>query len=306
MKKVLITGVNGLLGQKLVHLLDKDEQYNVLATARGESRLPSGSAVEYSSLDVTDEKSVKALIHSYNPDVVIHTAAMTNVDACEDEEQACDLLNVQSVRFIAEALAGSSAQIIHISTDFIFDGLNGPYDEDAEANALSVYGQSKLDSEKVLEQSGVHYCILRTILVYGILPDLSRSNFILWSKSNLEKNKSINVVDDQFRSPTLAEDLAMACKLAMDKKAQGVFNVSGPETFSILELVKMVADHWKLDQSLIGTVTTAELGQKAHRPARTGFILDKAIAELSFKPTSFKVSLDLIEQQLNHVNQTSK
>ncbi len=306
MKKVLITGANGLLGQKLVQLLSSNSEYQLLATARGISRLPQGREVVYQELDVTDSESVHETISSFGPDVVVHTAAMTNVDACEDEKEACDLLNVQAVRFIADALKGTSAQLIHISTDFIFDGLNGPYTEEAKANALSVYGQSKLDSEKILSDSGIHYCILRTILVYGILPDLSRSNFILWSKSNLEKNQSIKVVDDQFRSPTLAEDLAMACKLAMDKGAEGIYNISGPETFSILDLVKMVADHWNLDQSLIGTVTTAELGQKAHRPARTGFILDKAASQLSFIPTPFKESLDLIEQQLNHVNQTSK
>ncbi len=306
MKKVLITGANGLLGQKLVQLLSSDTEYTVLATARGERRIPLENKVNYQKLDVTDKSAVQDVITSFMPDVVVHTAAMTNVDACEDEQEACDLLNVQSVAFIADVLKGTATQLIHISTDFIFDGLKGPYAEDAEANALSVYGQSKLDSEKVLMNSGIHYCVLRTILVYGILPDLSRSNFILWSKSNLEKGASINVVDDQFRSPTLAEDLAMACKLAMDNSAEGIFNISGPETFSILDLVKIVADHWDLDKSLIGTVSTAELGQKAHRPSRTGFVLDKAMNELSFKPTPFKESLSLIEEQLNHVNQTSK
>ncbi len=306
MKKVMITGANGLLGQKLVDLLSQDDQYDVLATARGANRLKVGDKVHYSSLDVTDEFAVKELVGSYCPDVIVHTAAMTNVDACEDNIEECDLLNVQSVRFLSEAISGTGAQLIHISTDFIFDGLSGPYDENAKANALSVYGQSKLDSENILTNSDVHYCILRTILVYGILPDLSRSNFILWSKSNLEKNKNINVVDDQYRSPTLAEDLAMACKLAIDKEAKGIYNISGPETFSILDLVKFVADHWNLDHSLIGTVTTAELGQKAHRPARTGFVLDKALSELAFKPTPFKESLKLIERQLNRVNQSSK
>lgn len=306
MKKVLITGANGLLGQKLVALLDENPNYTVLVTARGESRLPLNIKASYKSLDVTDEKSVKRIIQEFIPDTIIHTAAMTNVDSCEDKVKECEALNVQSVRFISDAIKGSKTQLIHISTDFIFDGENGPYLEDAKVNPLSVYGKSKWDSELVLQASGAHFCILRTILVYGILPDHSRSNFILWSKSNLEQGKSINVVDDQYRSPTLAEDLAMACKLAMDKNAEGVYNISGLETFSILELVGMVADYWGLDKSLIGKVSTSDLGQKAHRPVRTGFILDKAMHELGFNPTPFKESLNLIDEQLTRVNQKSK
>ncbi|POY36697.1 NAD(P)-dependent oxidoreductase [Solitalea longa] len=299
-KKVLITGSNGLLGQKLLDKLRNNSLYEIIATAKGEDRYLESGYV-YESLDVTNRSEVLNIMNQYRPDHVIHTAAMTNVDACESDKELCKLLNVDAVAYFIEACNTVGSHFIHLSTDFIFDGADGPYDEEALPNPLSYYGQTKLDSEELLKQSTVDYAILRTIIVYGVVKDMSRSNIVLWAKGALEAKKAINVVNDQFRNPTLAEDLAEACILAMEKRAQGVFNASGKDFMSILEIVERIADFWKLDKSLITPISAEGLNQPAKRPVKTGFILDKSTRELGYKPHSFEEGLAIVDKQLKAI-----
>lgn len=296
--KILITGSNGLLGQKLVHKLSKDPEVELIATARGENRLSNKEGYTYKSLDITDEKAVAETISKFKPDSLIHTAAMTNVDACEADKEGCDKLNVDAVKYIADACKANNVHLVHLSTDFIFDGEDGPYDEEAEPNPVSYYGESKLKAEEIVLKSGLNAAILRTVLVYGIAEDMSRSNIALWAKGAMEKGQKINVVDDQFRSPTLAEDLADGCILAAKQKAKGIYNISGKDQLSVLEIVQQVADYWKLDKSLINPVSSKTLSQPAKRPPKTGFILDKAIRELGYQPHSFMEGLAVLDEQM--------
>lgn len=300
-KKILITGSNGLLGQKLVYRLLKQTDVEVIATSKGENRLKLQSGYMYHALDITDEQAVKTVMIKYAPDVVINTAAMTNVDACETERDACRKMNVDAVGFIINAMKeqANDPQLIHLSTDFIFDGNNGPYREtDIPYPPNSVYSESKFMSEKLVEKSGLSWTIIRTILVYGVVDFMSRSNIVLWAKDSLSKGKTINVVDDQFRTPTLAEDLAEGCVLAALKGSTGIFHISGKDFMSIMELVKTVADFWHLDKSLIHPAKTATLKQPAQRPLKTGFILDKARLELGYEPHSFLEGLAILDKQL--------
>ncbi|MGV8879835.1 MAG: SDR family oxidoreductase [Sphingobacteriaceae bacterium] len=298
MKKVLLTGSNGLLGQKLIERIIRQKDFELVATSRGENRYPIKTGYEYAPLEVTAREEVFQTLEKYRPDAVIHTAAMTNVDTCEKEREACKILNVDAVKYLAEACLKLDIQLIHLSTDFIFDGLNGPYDEEAVPNPLSYYGQTKLAAEQILENSACRYAILRTIIVYGIVNDMSRSNIVLWAKGALEKGQPINVVDDQWRMPTLAEDLAEICLLAVQKNAQGIFNASGKDMMSIIELVQKVAAFWQLDSSLIKPISAATLNQTAPRPVRTGFILSKSEQELGYAPHTFEEGLALLDQQL--------
>jgi dTDP-4-dehydrorhamnose reductase len=193
----------------------------------------------------------------------------------------------------------NSSHLIHLSTDFIFDGLNGPYREtDIPYPPNSVYAQSKYISEKLVEKSELKWTIIRTVLVYGVVDFMSRSNIVLWAKDALSKGKDVNVVDDQFRSPTLAEDLAEGCILAALKGATGTYHISGKDFMSIIELVNTVADFWSLNKALIHPVKTANLGQAAERPLKTGFILEKAIKELGYNPHSFHEGLEIVDKQL--------
>lgn len=296
--RVLVTGSNGLLGQKLVGKLSGKEGLELLATARGDNRLPEDGSYSYAALDVTNRESVSEVFDSFVPDVVIHTAAMTNVDQCEKEKEDCWKLNVLAVEYLLEASAKHNTFFLHVSTDFIFDGADGPYKEDAEPNPVSFYGWSKLAAEKLVISSKVKWAIARTILVYGIAHDMSRSNIILWVKGSLESGKSINVVNDQWRTPTLAEDLADGCILIARQKSEGIFNISGKDLVNPYQMAVMTADYFGLDKSLIKEVDGSTFKQTAKRPAKTGFILDKAEQVLGYNPKTFNEGIAFLAEQL--------
>lgn len=303
--KILITGSNGLLGQKLVYKLREKKGVQCIATARGENRLIKQEGYEYASLDITDKKNVEDVFSKFLPDVIINTAAMTNVDACETDRDGSWLMNATAVEYQVKALenlkkkhAGYNPHFIHLSTDFIFDGTHGPLDESEKPNPLSYYAEGKLEAEKIVQASSLDWAIARTVLVYGIVDNMSRSNIVLWVKSNLEQGKTINVVDDQFRTPTLAEDLADGCILIAEKHAKGIYNISGKDFYSILELARVVADYYGLDKSLIKPSKSADIKQPAKRPPVTGFIIDKAKNDLGYDPHSFTEGIRILEEQI--------
>ena len=298
--KILITGSNGLLGQKLVYAMAGKPGWEVVATSKGENRIRLKEGYRYQTLDITSKQEVDSLISSERPDCIINTAAMTNVDACEKDRDGCNALNVDAVRYLIEACRPFNTHFIHVSTDFVFDGENGPYKETDAPNPLSYYAWSKLESEKLVESSGLDYALLRTIIIYGVVDDVQRSNLVLWTKSSLEQQKEINVITDQYRSPTLAEDLAQACILAMQQRAQGIYHICGPEEDldSIINLAFKVADFFGLDPSYIKPIDSASLNQPAKRPPRTGFILDKARRELGYAPHRFVEGLQILKGQL--------
>lgn len=297
--RILITGANGLLGQKLVDLLANDASIDLVATARGDNRLPFSEGYTYRSMDITDRQQVLDVMTKVRPDAVIHGAAMTDVDKCELDKDACWLQNVTAVEHIVEGCRQTGAFLCHVSTDFIFDGEAGPYDEQAEGNPISFYGWSKYAAEKVVINAPIKWAIARTVLVYGIAHDMSRSNIILWVKKSLEDGKTINVVTDQFRSPTLAEDLAAGCTLIATQQAEGIFNISGKEVLTPYEMAIQTADYFSLDKSFINEADGSTFKQTARRPPRTGFIIDKACTQLGYNPRSFSEGIALLAEQIS-------
>jgi dTDP-4-dehydrorhamnose reductase len=294
--KILVTGSNGLLGQKLVELILTKED-NLIATAKSKLAIdqPKG---EFHSLDITQPEEVEKIISKTKPDVIINTAAMTQVDQCETEREKCWLNNVTAVENLVTACEKTGTRLIHVSTDFIFDGTRGPLDELEKPNPLSFYGESKLAAEVAIQKSKIDWAILRTVLVFGITKDMSRSNIVLWVKKSLEEGKTINVVNDQWRTPTLAEDLAQGCYLAAIKKAKGIYNISGYEMMTPYDIAIATADFFKLDNSLIKQTDSTQFKQPAARPPKTGFIIDKAKRELGYQPRSFKDGLLVLNHQL--------
>ncbi len=298
--KVLITGSNGLLGQKLVGLLSGKQDIDLIATSRGRNRLPADGGYQYESLDTTNEDQVFEVIGKQQPDVVIHTAAMTNVDQCEVEKEACWALNVLSTGYITQACESIGAFLVHLSTDFVFDGADGPYSEDARPNPISYYGESKLAAEQLIQLSGLNWAIVRTVLVYGIAHDMSRSNIILWVKKSLEERKKIKVVDDQLRSPTLAEDLAIGCYLIAKKRASGIFNICGKDLLTPYDMAIKTADFFKLDISSMQRANASNFSQTAKRPPKTGLLIAKATKELGYSPRSFDEGIAILADQMGH------
>lgn len=293
--KILVTGSNGLLGQKLTALLGNHPHHALVRTSRTPQE---GVPGDWQPMDITDAASVKAVIDAVKPDVVIHAAAMTMVDDCEQQREACWKANVGGTRNVLEACSAIGVHVIHVSTDFIFDGSTGPLAESAEPGPVNFYGESKLEAERLVSQYSGDWAILRTVLVYGLTPDRSRSNIVLWVKNNLEAGKPIRVVDDQWRTPTLAEDLAQGCLLAAEHHATGVYHVSGPELLTPYDMAIQTAEFFGLDSSLITRTDSTQFTQPAKRPLRTGFIIDKARRAWGYAPHSFREGIAVMESQM--------
>lgn len=298
MKTILVTGTNGLLGQKILYQLKAMPGVNLIASSKGINRTKDKSGYVYLDLDITDESQLANAFDEYKPDALINTAAFTNVDACELNKEDCWNLNVIAIANLITQCKKHNTHFIQLSTDFVFDGTAGPYSETDEPNPLSYYAVSKYESEKLLAQSDLKWAIIRTIIIYGVVDDGQRSNVVLWTKNSLEQLKDINVITDQYRSPTLAEDLADACVQCALRKATGIYHVSGMEQMSIWECVNTVADYFNLDKKYLHPISTASLQQAAARPLVTGFIIEKAERDLNYKPHTFLEGLKVVKEQL--------
>lgn len=294
-KKVLITGSNGQLGQKLV-LYCLEHGIDFMATAHSTNKFSKCPTDNFRHLDVSNFRQVAKVVSEYQPTHIINAAAMTNVDACETEIERCYNINHKGVKNILAAIKYTEIHLIQISTDFIFDGEKKLYDETDIPNPLGEYGKSKWEGEKsLLESDYKHYTILRTSLVYGIGERLKKSNIFLWAMEQLREGKSLTIVDDQYRTPTYVNDLADACFLAVDKKEMGIFNIAGAELHSMFNFIQIVADYVNVDRNKIKAITTSDLNQKAPRPQSSGLIIDKAREILNYQPTGFIQSLSKID-----------
>ncbi|HYG03045.1 MAG TPA: SDR family oxidoreductase [Chryseosolibacter sp.] len=297
MLRILVTGSNGLLGQKLSKVIQSSNDAYLIATGRKLSAIQIDRG-EFHLLDITRKSEFENAISLTRPDVIINTAALTMVDECEKNRDVCWEANVSSVQNLASLCEKHQVHLVHLSTDFVFDGSHGPLDEEAVPSPVNFYGESKLEGESIIQKMKAEWCIIRTVLVYGITEDMSRSNIVLWVKKSLEDKKAIRVVNDQFRTPTLAEDLAMGCFLAATKKAKGIFHISGNELMTPYELAVRTAEFFELDKSLIHPTDSASLQQPAQRPAKTGFLIGKAQRELGFQPRTFHEGLALLRGQM--------
>ena len=290
--KILITGANGLLGQHLVKLLLDTTDHEIIATSKREPRsVLQDSKLHYYALDITDGMAVNLLLEKLLPDTIIHCAALTQVDECEQQPIKAWEINVTATRFIVDAAKKINAFVIFVSTDFVFDGLNGPYKEEDTLNPVSYYGSTKVAAEKAVAESGSQYAIVRTCLLYGNILFGVRSNIISWIKENLEQGKKIKVVSDQWRTPTYIEDLAKGILLIAEKKAVGLFHISGKDFLSPYDMAIITADYLHFDKTLIEKVDASVFTQPAKRPATTGFVIDKAKEVLGYSPLSFTEGL---------------
>ena len=290
--KILITGANGLLGQYFVRQAIA-KGYVVTGTGRGPGKLIAAALDGYSyfPVDITDGPALRALIVSEKPTVIVHAAAMTQVDQCENDKQECYNVNVTATRFLIDAAKEIGARLVYISTDFIFDGESGPYNESAEPSPVNYYGSTKLVAEKSVMESGLQWAVARTVLVYGLVSGSGRKNIISFVKESLEQATPIRMVTDQYRTPTFVQDLATGVLLIIEKNATGIFHLSGDRLVTPYEMAVATAKFFGLDENLIGKTTSAELNQPAVRPPKTGFIIDKAKRELGFAPVSFETGL---------------
>ena len=297
MIKILITGSNGLLGQNVVKKLQEKNTCIIYGVSKGENRIKNTERFTYFNADLTNRKEIGNLVNRVNPQFIIHTAAMTNVDTCELNKEACDKINVEAVKTLVDLCELNDIHLIHLSTDFIFDGEKGYYKENDHPDPINYYGLSKLRSENIIKDSNIKYTILRTILVFGITDEL-KNNIVLWVKNSVENKQMINVVTDQLRMPTFVDDLVYACLYAVDNGVEGVFNVSSNTLLSIYDMAIEIANTFQLDRSYINPIPTSLLKQPAKRPLKTGFDLSKSFSQLDLPSHSFLENLQVFKNQL--------
>lgn len=285
--KVLITGANGFLGHYLIEqLLVKD--YYVIATGKGDSRLPfsATSNFTYRSMDFTDPFNVHDVFGEYKPDAVIHAGAMSKPDECEQNQWQAYITNVEATITLLLNAEEHKSFFVFVSTDFVFDGEKGMYSEDDAARPVNFYGKTKLEAEDAVKEYEYDWAIVRTVLVYG-KPQSGRANILTIVKEKLENGETYRVVDDQVRTPTYVEDLAAGIVSIIEKKAKGIYHLSGEDVLTPYEMAIKAARYLGLDESLISRATADDFTQPARRPPKTGFVIDKAKKIIGYKPVSF-------------------
>ena len=287
---ILITGANGSLGHYLVPVLLL-KGHTVIATGKGRKRIPiEHEHLRYAEMDITDPYSLHDVFAKYQPEVVVHAAAMSKPDECELNPALAYATNVEATVQLLLNAEEYKSFFIFLSTDFIFDGEKGMYKEEDVAVPVNYYGRTKLEAEEAIKEYACDWNIIRTVLVYGKPPE-GKSNLLTIVKEKLETNQEYSVVDDQVRTPTYAGDLAEAIATVIDKKVTGIFHISGSERMTPYEMAVRLAEHLRLNKGLIKKVTADTFTQPAKRPLNTGFNIDKATRVFKYSPISFNTGI---------------
>lgn len=289
--RILVTGANGFVGYYVTKLL-LDKGYDVIATGRGECRLPFSSYKHFSyhEMDFTNEVSVKQVFEKTQPEYIIHSGAISKPDECEINKEKAWSINVQGTINLLAASEDIQSFFLFVSTDFVFDGERGMYSEDDVPLPVNYYGETKLAAEKKVMAYSHPWSIVRTVLVYG-KPLTGRDNLLTIVKRKLEKGEEYCVVSDQVRTPTYVEDLTQGILSVIEKKAEGIFHISGEDVQTPYEMACKTALLLGLDVNLIKEVTASNFSQPAKRPPKTGFNIEKAKSILGYKPVPFEEGL---------------
>ena len=294
----MVLGCNGLLGQKVSELIARGTSCELILCSRSEKPLAPIPDVPYVRVDITKRREVRNAVAEWEPHAIVNAAAMTNVDKCETEKELAWKINVGGVENIVEAARRTDATVVHVSTDYIFDGKAGPYSEDDRPRPLNYYGRSKLASENHLRASGLKYFIARTIVLYGYASG-AKTNFALWLIQQLERREPVRVVDDQVGNPTLADDLAHAIVSAIELEKAGIFHVAGRDIASRFDFAMTCARKFGFDTDLITPIKTIQLRQPAERPLKSGLVTLKAEVELNYRPSTTEEGITILKGQLS-------
>lgn len=288
MKKILVTGGSGLLGSRIVGLAKADHQ--IIPTHFRDSLFPNSM-----KLDITKKRSVFQIVQRIHPDIIIHTAAETNVDKCENNRVWAWKTNAESTGNLAEASEKTNAKMVYISTDYVFDGEKGMYTEEDKPNPVDYYGLTKLKGEEFLTQHSKDYVIARPSVVYGW--NRRKLNFVTWIIESLRQGKNVQVVDDHFNSPTLADNLAEALFEVIESDLSGIYHIAGSERISRYEFSRKVAKAFDLDSGLIKPVRMKELkAWTAKRPRDSSLSIEKAQNKLKTRLLSVQESLNIMKK----------
>ena len=295
-KSIMITGVNGLLGQNIVKEFCSDHQiYGLDLTP---SIFGDSEHIQVRQLDLNDSAALETFIVEVAPGSIVHTAAYTNVDKAEEDASIAFAVNGKVPGILADICARRDIPLIHISTDYVFSGTTGPYREDDPRDAQGKYSESKLAGEKAVLAAGGKVAVIRPNVLYGHGKDL-KSSFVDWLVNELRAEKPVRIVDDQFNNPTYARRLAQVIRAILENKAWDVWHFGSKEVVSRYHFALKIADTFGLSSALINAISTVELNQKAPRPMRSGLICDKLAKELGFPILSITEELALLKEEMN-------
>ena len=295
MSKVFITGANGLLGQHLVEVFTQKHQ--VFSSDLHYDPFFTYPNVKYESLDIFNTEKLKTLVSSFKPELIINAAAYTDVDGCETNRDKAREVNIEGVENLIEICKEEKIKLIHISTDYVFDGKSGPYSEEELPNPISHYGRTKLEGELKIKKSGIDNIIIRTNVLYG-LGEKINPNFFTWVFDKLKKEEKTKIVTDQLNNPTLADDLARAILELWEKKFTGLINISGSEYLSRFDFAQKIAEKFDLKKDLIYPIKTEELKQKAPRPYKGGLKIELAHRVLNTRLSDISEGLEYLKKKM--------
>ena len=291
--KFLVTGSAGLVGQNVVRDLvqQNHEVYSIYHHDKPIHGIPI-------SLDLVNFEKIKQTILKIKPDIVIHLAAMTNVDLCETEKELAHTLNAKSTETLAKEAAKINAFFVYISTDYVFDGKEGMRKEDDIPNPLGYYGKTKLEGEMSLNNLASSWAIARTSTPFGI--HSKKKSFPLWVKENIESNKEIKVLTDQYTSPTYVPNLSKMIIEVSTKQINGIIHLAGSTRISRYDFAVMIAEKLGLDKSLLLKAKTEDMSWKAKRPKDSSLDVTKATEILNEKPQTIQQSLSLFIDEMTN------
>ena len=289
---VLVTGSTGLVGLQLVNDLIKENHkvYSGYHKTKPESGIPI-------LLDLSELDSIPKIIQETKPDVIIHLAAMTDVDSCEAQEALALTINCKATETLAKEAAMQGAFFIYVSTDYVFDGTKELYDENDLPSPLSVYGRTKLEGEKKVQNLASSWCIARTSTPFGT--HLTRNSFPLWVAKNLKLKKEINVLTDQYTSPTYVPNLSKMLIEIATRQIVGILHVAGASRISRNDFAQLVAKKLDLDADLIKPTSIDDMSWRAKRPKDSSLDVSQATFILNEKPLKIEQSLELFIKDIS-------
>ncbi|MGC8912034.1 MAG: dTDP-4-dehydrorhamnose reductase [Nitrososphaeria archaeon] len=291
---ILVTGASGLLGSKLTKIL-VSKGYKVYSTYFG-NRPEHGIPIK---LDVSNENDVENVFEASKPEAVVHAAALTNVDACELKRELAWKTNVIGTKNIVKLSKKYNAFLVYISTDYVFKGDRGMYCEDDVPEPINYYGYTKLKGEEEVEGMLKEYCIARTSVIYGSVPASGKANFVLWIIEKLRKGEPVNVVLDQYNSPTHNTNLAEMLSEIIEKRITGTYHLAGATKISRYDFAKLVAETFNLEKNLIMPTTSDKISWTAQRPKDSSLNIGKALRILKSKPLDIQTSLKRLRHEMS-------
>ncbi len=289
MINILLTGAYGQVGTALRRIYTNKTNFNLILSSL---TVPVGNPGI--SLDVRNKVSINEIFKSLDIDIIIHLAAMTNVDECEKYPQKASEININGTRNLCENFNG---YFVYASTDYVFDGKNGPYTENNAVKPINIYGSTKLEAEKIVLGKSGDNLIIRSNVIYDY--SRSKANFLNWIIDSLKSKTKINVVNDQYNNPTSADSLALAIYKSIEKNINGVVHWADEELMNRYEFSIRIAKTFGLDESLINPISTNELNQIAKRPLKSGLVSKFLSRKIKIKPLKLDNSLSDIKKRLN-------